>query len=54
MVSIIVSKLKSVKNIYYNIYNELREQDYKANQLSQSMWCLFIILKNKRVRAREE
>lgn len=53
MVSIIVSNLKSVKKIYYNIYNKFRELDYKANQLFQSMWAslFIIILKSKRVKS---
>lgn len=42
MVSIRVSNLKSVKKIYYSIYNEFTELDHKANQLFQSMWCFLI------------
>lgn len=42
MVSIIVSNLKSVKKIYYNICNKFRELDYKANQLFQSMWGFLV------------
>lgn len=52
MVSRIVSNLKSVKKIYYNIYNKFRELDYKANQLFQSMWC-FLVYYFKKVRELE-
>lgn len=57
MVSVIVSNPKSVKKIYYNIYNEFRKLDINPINFYRACGAfLFIILKNnkRRVRAREE